>query len=430
MNPPSFRDRLRYAFDNSMAKGPIALIGWLGLASALLVIVTSLIVRVVSGGQMSLRDILWNILFQALTPNPVAPDAGPGIFLFAMLFITLGSLFMVSILIGILTTGLEHRIENLRKGRSKALENGHTVILGWSEQIFTIVSELVVANENQRKPAIVILGDRDQVDMEDALHDRLGSFKNTRVVCRTGQPIEMSDLALVSLHTAKSIIVLAPNTDDPDSQVIKTLLAITNHPQRRAEPYHIVAEIRNLDNLEVAKLVGGDEVELVLVGDLIARVTAQTCRQSGLSVVYTELLDFGNDEIYFKDEPSLVGKTFGEALFAYEDSAVIGLQPNGGTPRLKPRLDTRLQAGDQLIVISQDDDTIKVSGLTDFQINHAAIHSQPIVQAALERTLILGWNWRAPAVIRELDNYVAPGSELTVVADEALGPTAIDRVAG
>jgi hypothetical protein len=178
----------------------------------------------------------------------------------------------------------------------------------------------------------------------------------------------------------------------------------------------------------VAKLVGGDEVELVLVGDLIARVTAQTCRQSGLSVVYTELLDFGGDEIYFKEEPSLVGKTFGEALFAYEDSAVIGLQPNGGTPRLKPALDTRLQAGDRLIVISEDDDTVKLSGLTDFQINHAAIQSQPIVQAVPERTLILGWNWRAPAVIRELDNYVAPGSELTVVADEALGPAAIDRV--
>jgi len=28
------------------------------------------------------------------------------------------------------------------------------------------------------------------------------------------------------------------------------------------------------------------------------------------------------DEIYFKEEPGLAGKTFGEALLAYEDSAL------------------------------------------------------------------------------------------------------------
>jgi hypothetical protein len=33
-----------------------------------------------------------------------------------------------------------------------------------------------------------------------------------------------------------------------------------------------------------------------------------------------------------------------------------------------------------------------------------------------ERTLILGWNWRGSWVVRELDNYVAPGSELTLVS--------------
>jgi hypothetical protein len=229
------------------------------------------------------------------------------------------------------------------------------------------------------------------------------------------------------LQTAKSIIILSPEDDDPDSHVIKTLLAITNDPKRRPEPYHIVAEIRNPDNLEVARMVGRDEVELVLVGDLIARVTAQTCRQSGLSVVYTELLDYGGDEIYFAEEPTLVGKTFGDALFAYEDSAVIGLHAKGGVPQLNPPMDTRLNAGDRLVVISEDDDTVKVSGRTDFAINTAAIRTQPIVPAAPERTLILGWNWRAPAIIRELDNYVASGSTLMVVADEAYGPQETDR---
>jgi hypothetical protein len=66
--------------------------------------------------------------------------------------------------------------------------------------------------------------------------------------------------------------------------------------------------------MEVARMVGKDEVELVLVGDLVARVIAQTCRQSGLSVVYTELLNFEGDEICFSEQPALVGKTIGEVV--------------------------------------------------------------------------------------------------------------------
>ena len=39
--PPSFRDRLRYRFENTLARGPIAIIGWLALVSALVVVVAA-----------------------------------------------------------------------------------------------------------------------------------------------------------------------------------------------------------------------------------------------------------------------------------------------------------------------------------------------------------------------------------------------------
>jgi len=117
------------------------------------------------------------------------------------------------------------------------------------------------------------------------------------------------------------IIVLPPENSDPDTDVIKTVLAITNHPNRRLEPYHTVTQIRDHKNRDVFKLVGEkDTVQAVETGDLIARVVAQTSRQSGLSVVYTELMNFGGDEIHFKHEPALAGITFGEALLAHEDS--------------------------------------------------------------------------------------------------------------
>jgi hypothetical protein len=39
--------------------------------------------------------------------------------------------------------------------------------------------------------------------------------------------------------------------------VIKSVLALTNNPARKHEPYHIVAEIRDEANLEAGELVGG-----------------------------------------------------------------------------------------------------------------------------------------------------------------------------
>jgi ion channel POLLUX/CASTOR len=416
MGKPRLSDRLRYAFDNTLSRGPAALIGWLGLATLAMVILATVIDLAIHGtsAQLGPFQVFWNILSQALTPNPV--DAtNPLAYLLVMFFVTLGSLFMVSILISLLSATVEQRVEALRRGRSPVIETGHTVILGWSEQVFAVISELVIANENQRHACIVVLGEKDKVEMEDEIRGKVKSTRRTRIVCRTGSPMEIEDLEIVSLRTARSIIVLGGEADQ-DVQTIKTLLAIVNAPNRRSEPYHIVAEIRNPKNLEIARLAGRDEVELVLSGAVIARIIAQTCRQSGLSVVYIELLDFAGDEIYFKTEPALAGKSFGDALLAYEDSAVIGWCPKGGAPQLNPPMSIILRDDDQIIVIAEDDDTISLSGLREVPVAHDAIHTPRPAEPRAERTLILGWNWRAPLIINELDNYVAPNSQVTVVA--------------
>jgi voltage-gated potassium channel Kch len=416
MNEPSLLDRVRYAFDNLMSRGTIAMIGWLALVTLLLSFLASVIVWVARiSPEASFVDQFWSYLMLSLDTETWTGESWP--FRLAALFVAFSGIFVTSILIGLLASGIANRIEDLRKGRSRVIESGHTVILGWSETVFPIISELLVANENQPKSCIVILGDKSKVEMEDEIHDKVGKTGRTRIVCRSGNPMEIGHLDVVSLHTAKSIIVLAPETEDPDSSVIKTMLAITNNPERRADPYHIVADIRDPKNLQAARIVGRDEAELVLTSHLIGRIAAQTCRQSGLSVVYTELLNFAGDEIYFKAEPGLTGKTFGEALLAYEDSAPMGICPAGGEPQLNPPMDTVIGDGDQIIAISEDDDTVQLSGLTDPVIQEQAIQTIEPGPAAPEHILMLGWNARAPFIINELDQYVAPGSSVTVVAN-------------
>ncbi|SMB80348.1 CASTOR/POLLUX-related putative ion channel [Deinococcus hopiensis] len=423
MRRATFREHLRYRFDNSMARGPGAMIGWLFLVSVLLIVLVSLFVQVtgqVPSGEdhkpIGFGGLLWWNLMRALDSGAIGGDSGTPLFLATMFAMTLGGIFVVSMLIGVVTSGIEARLEELRKGRSFVAEEGHTLILGWSSHVFTILSELVVANANQRRACIVILADKDKVEMDDELRARLGPTGRTRIVCRTGSPIDLADLEIANPHAARSIIVLAPEDENADSSVIKSVLAITNNPGRRAEPYHIVAELRDARNLEAARLVGREETSLILVDDLISRIMVQTCRQSGLSVVYTELLDFGGDEIYFAELPGLVGRTFGEALSAFADSSLIGLRRHDGQILVHPPMDLAIAAGDRVIAISADDDTVRAVPVQP-DIDEAAIRLPVTRIPQPERILVLGWNERAPTVITELDRYVAPGSSMTVVSD-------------
>jgi ion channel POLLUX/CASTOR len=415
-----WRSRLRYRFDEFMGRGTIALIVGLFVISALLIVAVALIVWLtgLASDDLDFPTLLRFGLLRTLDPGTMGGDEGTVGYLLAMFVITLGGIFIISTLIGIMNNGLQGRLAELRKGRSTVVESEHTVILGWSQQIHTVISEIVEANSNQPRRSIVVLADRDKVEMEDEIRARVGSTGRTKLVCRSGSPMDIDDLRIVSPSTARSIVVLAPEGDEPDADVIKTILAITNDPERRSEPYHVVAEIRDRTNLDVARMVGRDEVELILSEEVIARITAQTCRQSGLSVVYSELLDFAGDEIYLTEQPSLTGRAFGDTLAAFADASVIGLLPAGGTPHLNPRSDTIIADGDRLIVIAADDDRINL-GEEAPVVDEAWLRQAPTRTPAAERTLVLGWNRRAPSIIHELDAYVADGSETIVLASGA-----------
>ncbi len=346
-----------------------------------------------------------------------------------MLAVTATGILVFSTLIGVIFSGIDNKLAELRKGRSFVLEREHTIIFGWSSEIFSVVAELVAANESRVRACIAILAPKDRVEMEDEIRERVGKTKNTRVVCRTGDPIDIDDVEIVNPHDARSIIVLPPPGDEADSQVVKTILALTNNPNRRRRPYHIVSRIHEPENLSVARMVADGEAELVPVDDLLARITAQTCRQSGLSVVYTDLLNFGGDEIYFAHEPRLAGKTFGEALTSYNKCSVIGLRNKDGRIELNPPMDTAISSGDVVILIAEDDSAITLGEVADPEIEAGAIKEPKPRGQGPERTLILGWNTCAPTIIAKLDGYVPPGSEVTVVSHDTTDmPTYSDEL--
>ena len=153
----------------------------------------------------------------------------------------------------------------------------------------------------------MILADKDKVEMEEEIRIKVPDTLGTRVVCRSGSPLDLDDLQIVSPDTARAIILVSPGGQYPDLPVAKTLMALAKDRDHRTHCYHIVTALHRPANLQITRMIGGDEAQVFLVDGLISRFIAQTCRQSGLSVVYAVLFSFEGAAIHFHEASSLVG---------------------------------------------------------------------------------------------------------------------------
>jgi ion channel POLLUX/CASTOR len=428
----NFFTRLRYRFEHSLSTGVTSVIIWL-MIFTIFCGVFAAIVLTLSGTtgledeELPLDHAIWDTITQAFDPSGM-PWSSPLGYKIVMTFMELLGIIVVSILIGLITTGISDMIENLRRGRSHVIEKNHTVVYGWSSKIFQILQELVTANENKKNPSIVILADKDKVEMENEIKEKIEDRKNSEIICRTGSIIDIDDVNIVNPQSARSIIILPGEDEHSDINVIKSLMAILNNPKRKKEPYHIVTEVNDLSYVEVANIIGRKEVSIVQTNDLIARITVQTTRQPGLSTIYTELLNFHGVEFYFKEQKELIGKTYREALFCYADSSVVGLKSADGTVMLNPSNETIIPAGTQIIALSLDDDTLTYNPARNYSIQEAEISSENKSLSQQARTLLLGWNSKAPIIISELDKYLLPGSEITIVSESDKTEEAINAI--
>src|SRR5207342_1317584 len=146
----------------------------------------------------------------------------------------------------------------------------------------------------------------------------------------------------------------------------------------------------------------------------VAKLVVQTSRQSGAAAVYTELFDYEGDEFYFFEDHGLAGSTYAEALQAFEAASVVGIV-EGDRSKLNPPPDTVLTAEQTLIVVVEDDSALEdqTRSLTEPALNRLGEAHATDVRPT--QALLVGWNDRAPIVVRELDRYAPPGSTLTVL---------------
>ena len=411
----SLRRRLRYKFDTVLARGTIAVILWLGLITAAVVLVTGTLLSVldiaVHGHKVGIIEGVWQNLLRSFEPAAMEADTGWPLRL-QSLFVVIFGILVGSSLIGLIASGIERRVDELRKGRSEVLESGHVLILGWSEKIFPVIAELVVAHRGRSDSVIVVLADHaTKIEMEDAIRARVRHPGKTRIVCRNGDPSNPTDLALVSPYEARSVIVLGNNHTDGDAQVIRSVLALMDDD--RFATLRVVADCGLPENADALREASGGHAVAISSSGLIARITAQACRNTGLGTVFQELLDFEDVDIYFHEDPGLAGRTFGDLVLSYEQGALIGVRYPDGTVDLNPPDGHIVAEGDILVVVSRNADDIDLRA----EPSHPQLPapSSGVSSARPTRLLIVGWNPMAPKIVAELDKWVEPGSTLSLI---------------
>ncbi|WP_371645741.1 MULTISPECIES: CASTOR/POLLUX-related putative ion channel [unclassified Streptomyces] len=413
--------RVRYWFDTVVARGTPVLIGWLTLVCLAVVVPASVALVWADRRAPTTRSerlvAVWVSVGQTLK---IGGAVGSPLYVLFSVLLALVALLFVSTLVSLITTGLNDKVLALRRGRSTVLEERHTVLLGWSEQVFPIVSELVVANSNQRRAVVAVLGPKDKAEMEDEIALAVGRLGRTRLICRSGVTTDPALVALVRPETARAVLVLTHAGEDGDAHVVKTLLALEAAVRGRGLP-GVVAAVRDGRHHRAAQLAAGPRGRVLNIEDVTARLIARTSRQPGLSLVHQELLDFEGDEFYTVHEPELTGYAFGRLLLAYATSCVVGILGSAGDVELNPAADRVLGADDRIVLVTEDDDTAVLAD-GPLPVDEEAIAVPGPCAPPAERFLVLGWNHRAPRIIEQLDPCVPEGSELVIMTngEEAL----------
>lgn len=419
------KQRFQYWFDNLMTGGTVPIVVMLLLIAGLLTFIVSLFILMaykhIKGDITSHPlEVFWKTFLHLLDPGTIADDDNVGwVFRLLMLIPTTMGILLVATLVGVITARINSFLKDLRKGRSMVIEEDHIVILGWSAKIYSIIDELLKTQAFGYKVCIVVLADQDKVFMEDEISEKVSRKGKGRIICRNGDPIDLDDLEIVNPHLARSIIVISNEESDADVQSIKCISAIVNHPNRKEEAYNIIVELDTDEHRDIASLVGKDELTLITYSEVMARIVAQTCLDSDLSNVYTELLDFDSVDIQFANIEAFRNKTFLETLMIHEEVVPIGIQKPNGKILLNPPMETLISSEDAMVVIGENHKILQPPKKKEITIQKEAITQEEIsAKDGAKHILILGWNNQGADIVQELINYLGEGSEIYVMADE------------
>ena len=410
-----FLNWVRFRTDGLVLSGARAGALLLVVATGILVLLCGLVLTVADieaeqGTEVSFLEATWLSLLRTLDPGTMGGDNG-WIFRLTSLVATLAGVFILSVFIGVITTGLDSRISELRRGRGAVQLRDHTLILGWSSATESLIEELGEANRSRHRPSVVILSESDPADVRDRLAEVIRRHSHQRVFVRAGNPSNLANLLSVSAESARAIVALHGHIDKADAENVRNTLAVVNElPNFKGA---IVTQVTDRSLADALREATMGRATVISKKEVMTKVASQVCKTTGLARIYEDLLDFDGSEIYIKHEPRLEGKTFATAALSYENSIPIGVLTGNGSVELCPSWGRVLRESDQIIGIAEDDSTFV---LVETLHEAPTIENRPPLEAEPRRILVIGWSEIASGLVENLLNSLPQGSSITVSA--------------
>jgi len=427
----SVADRLRYRFDNFMSRGGLSIflalltlfLGAFLVMGVIRVLASLLFADPAAGG---LGEELWRTFIQVIDAGSIAEDGESARALKGVGILTVGvGLVLFSSLVAFITAEFDARLSQLRKGRSAVVEEGHTLLLGFGDRVVDIIRELIVANESEKRGAVVVLAEVEKDEMDDFFGDRIPERKTTEIITRSGSPSNLQTLRRMGIERARGVVILNPASAASsqeerargDARVLKTIMGVVAATSDSGTP-PLVAEFHGERTRALAHGVATDVLTTLDERAILAKLLVQTSRTSGLALVYANLVGFVGNEIYFfVPDGGWGGATFGELQFHFHDTVPIGFRTADGAIIINPLPDYQPADDTELIVLAEDDSTI---GYVPRVVATSSVTAIPEVKATvgLEHHLLVGWSEKGALVIGEYAKFLPPGSAIDVLIPE------------
>ncbi len=422
----TLRERFRYWFDNRMTKGSLGLIRVLIIASVLLAVLVALLI--ISCGFAEEGDeaaVIWDSIATVINAwMPSFEDGTPG-YILLMAVVAIAGVLFTSVLIGIITSAIEEKIDELKKGNSRVIESGHIVVLGFYPGEYTLIRQLILAAAG--KPAcIVVAEDMEREEIEQDISENIDVPKNFRIVCRTVDITSPASIEKCSVETSHTVIV----SPTDDARTMKAILAVSAILQEKgASDIRINAIVSKSSYSIRPSVAAAHNITTLKTNDILAKMMAHACTQVGLSGTFREVFDFDGSEFYLMDFDGIAGLTFEELVSRTEEGTPAGILSQTGI-ELNPEPGRRISEGDRILVFAPDEDSVHIGPAVP--LNKLDVSDKPPVVAEDEAdTIIIGHNETLPTILRELPenvtHVVLAGQETDAEEKAALAAAAKQR---
>lgn len=421
--------QLKFLLERQLIKGAPYQLLFVASVIGLISITGGLLVNQLNGGR-DLGESIWWAFLRLTDPGYLGDDEGAWIRFISTIITIAGYVLFLGSLVAIITTSLNRKIRDLERGLTPVAANNHIVILGWTNRTVHVAGELLQSKERVRRflklnktrilKLIILTEEVSPLLLTELKENRNIGKKANKIVLRSGTSIDREHLRRVDIINASTIIIPSypSGTDElitPDVETLKTLLSINAETENsiRRRPL-IVAEIQDENKIKAANRAYDGPMEVIASDTLISRLIAQNIRHSGLTEIYNEILARSiKTDLFTRQFPGLVNKKWEEVKPFFPKCVLIGVvqkQNDALIPMLNLDGEYVLKKEDTIILLANEfNETEPAIASVETKSKSASMAHKTLRkskhQKIHKKILILGWNYRVPALINEFGSY-------------------------